>query len=72
MKVFVFTGFEGHYPVGTAAMVVAEDLPTAWDLLSRELENSCLPALNLDDEDVVVVEVDTKTQNVAILLDGNY
>ncbi len=72
MKTFTFTGFTGHYPVGTAAVVVAEGLSAAWGLLSRELEKSGLPAMNLDDDAIQVVEMDSNTQKVEILLDGNY
>ena len=72
MKIFAFTGFTGHYPVGTAAVIVADKLSTAWGLLSRELEKSGLPAMDLDDDAIQVVEVDTNTPKVEILLDGNY
>ena len=38
MKVWTITGFEGHWPVGTVAVVVAESDVQAALLLNNDLE----------------------------------
>jgi hypothetical protein len=43
MKVFTCTGFEGHYPVGTAAVVVEETAVEAAYELNTFLMQSGLP-----------------------------
>jgi len=72
MKVFTFTNFKGHYPVGTAAVVVAKNLHDAAGLLNVELSEAGLPLVDPCDKDVNITQVDTTTQNVDVLLDGNY
>jgi hypothetical protein len=43
MKVFTSNDFTGYYPVGTAAVVVAEDREDARELLRQALANEGLP-----------------------------
>ncbi len=71
MNVFTFTNFDGHYPVGTAAVVVAQDLIVAKRLLDEQLAESGLPVL-AGQVDVNISRVDLENQQVIILLDGNY
>lgn len=42
MAVFTCTCFKGHWPVGTAAVVIAEDREKAATLLNVELEKQGL------------------------------
>lgn len=69
MKVFTCTTFRGHWPVGTAAVVVAVDAAQAESALRKMLEKHGLPQ---DGEELVMVEVDTRTEAVIILRDGDY
>ena len=71
MNVFTFTNFSGHYPVGTAAVVVAHDLIEAKRLLGEQLAASDLPALD-GQVDVNISRVDLEEQQAIILLNGNY
>lgn len=68
MKVFICTDFNGHYPVGTSALIIAKDIETAKSMLSKELEEIGLsqePNFTLD-------EIKTRKEQVIILNDGNY
>lgn len=68
MKVFTATGFQGHWPVGTAAVVVAETEEEADRLLIESLSKMDL----IQDEPVKLQEVDTTVTHVSVLLDGDY
>jgi hypothetical protein len=68
-QVFTFTNFTGHYPVGTAAVVVAKNLTEAKMLMNEQLSDNGLPAL---DEDVKILKVDLDVYHAEILLDGEY
>lgn len=39
MRVYTCTDFTGHYPVGTAAVVIAPNRKRAVELLEKELKN---------------------------------
>lgn len=69
-KVFAFTGFRGHWPVGTAALVIAEDINEAARMLSDELTDLGLQqVINIKE----AVEVNPEVgKAVRILVDGNY
>jgi len=43
MKIYTCTNFKGHYPVGTAAVVVANNRQEAERVLEDELHNLNLP-----------------------------
>lgn len=68
MKLFKCTDFEGHWPVGVAAIVMAETEEQARDLLAMDLK-----AQGLGEQDEFnLVEVSTNAAGVHILNDGNY
>lgn len=69
-KVFAFTGFKGHWPVGTAALVIAEDMNEAARLLSDELADRGLGQI-IDVKEAVEVNP-SAGKGVRILLDGDY
>jgi hypothetical protein len=69
MRVFTCNEFRGHWPVGTAAVIVAHDGETAWQLLAQEIASQGLPPLRSDDK---IEEIDMTTAGVRILNDGNY
>lgn len=69
MKVFTNNLFEGFYPVGTAAVVIAEDKQDAARLLSNALSDTLLcPDVNAGD----MIEIDTTEESCVILCDGSY
>ena len=67
MKVFTSNDFTGFYPVGTAAVVVAEDKVTAYERLREALIGHGLPG-----DDFTLREVDTENEGWEILQNGNY
>ncbi len=67
MKVFVSTDFKGHYPVGTAAIIVAKDKRSARNLLKAALEEDGLPT-----DDFSLREIDVTQPRAEILNDGDY
>jgi len=68
MKIFTCTGFKGHYPVGTAAVVRAANQAEAADKLNAELISIGLHG-GVSPE--AMIQFTNKT-DVAILCDGNY
>ena len=69
MIVFTCTDFTGVWPVGTAAVVVADSVDNAREILSARLVSVGLPPLKDEDELKVV---DTGIANSVILCDGDY
>lgn len=69
MKVWISSDFEGHYPVGTAAVIVAKNEKEAKRLL---IEAAAPGGLVLNAEDFDVEEVDLTKPGATILCDGNY
>lgn len=69
MKVFHNTAFTGHYPVGTAALVVAPNAAAAAVMLSDELVKQGL-AQPVHASDMIELNVDDSS--VIVLLNGNY
>lgn len=69
MKVFTNTHFRGHYPVGTAAVVVAETVEHAAELLEKQLKAIGLPQHVLVEH---MNELDTSSASVRVLRDGDY
>lgn len=67
MKVFTCTDFEGHWPVGTAAVVVASAEAEAQEELGRELLSRGLPGVGFS-----LKEIDLSVSGVFMLCDGNY
>lgn len=71
MAIFTNKTFSGHYPVGTAAVVCAENQEDAAQLLNGYLAGMGL----VQDEPVVaeqMVRLDEKKLGVRVLCDGNY
>lgn len=69
MKIYVHTAFEGHYPVGVSALVVAESTTEAAMLLEGALDEQGL-CQEIDPDDFV--EIETDGPDVRILNDGDY
>ena len=67
MKVFTCTSFGGHYPVGTAAVIVARDRGHARRLLRKALKEC-----GLEEDNEIFVEVDVETAGAIVLRDGEY
>ena len=69
MKVFTNNKFDGYYPVGTAAVVIAEDKQDAARLLSNALSDALLcPDVKAGD----MIEINATEELCVILCDGNY
>lgn len=74
MKVYTCTGFEGHYPVGTSAVIVALDVPHACVLMAQALKAAGLDKLE-GNRNVMALEfkeLDLDKPIADILQDGNY
>lgn len=66
-RVFVCADFKGHFPVGTAAIIVARDSAMATGLLMKRLSDIGLPQENFR-----VQELSLDEEGVVILNDGDY
>lgn len=66
LSVFYSDDFTGHWPVGTAAIVVARDETEAIELMDRKLREVGLVF------DGTMRKLDTETPTVLILRDGEY
>lgn len=69
MKVYYNNCFEGLYPVGTAAIVVANSPEVAAMWLEIELAKIGLSQEILDED---MIELNTNELSVRILQDGDY
>lgn len=67
LKVFVCNDFVGHFPTGSAAVIVATSEKHARALLGDQLR-----ARGLDAEQFTVRPLDASKAGVEILHDGNY
>lgn len=67
MKLYTCTDHEGHYPVGTASIVIADDICEAKQLLLRELSK-----IGIDEPDLSLEEVTLNKKQAIILNDGDY
>jgi len=70
MKVFTYTSFTGHYPVGVAAVVIAEDAEEAADNLNFKLKAAGLKG-DARPVDMEPFPTDCR-ESIRILNDGNY
>lgn len=69
MKVFHNTAFTGHWPVGTAALVVAPNAATAAVMLRDELAKQGLDQpVHASD----MIELNIDDSSVIVLLNGDY
>ena len=71
MKVWTITGFKGHWPVGTAAVVVAENKEHAVQSMVDALLFLGLPQ-EIEPDQLVELNLDTDTPTVRVLCDGDY
>lgn len=69
MKVFTCDNFEGHYPVGAAAVIVAANELVARTMLIDHLAMIGLP--QTDPAKLAINELPIKP-GVTVLVDGNY
>lgn len=69
LKIYVNTSFTGHYPVGTAAVIVAEAPAKAAVLLNAELMNQGLKPTAKSDE---MEELNITVAAAHILNNGDY
>lgn len=69
MKVFTSTAFEGHWPVGTAAVSFAETIEDACQLLATAVAQC---GLKQEIRPTMLVEVDPTVPAAIILRDGEY
>lgn len=67
MRVWTCNDHDGHWPVGTASVVVAPDEGTARSLLAAELATR-----GLDADRFTLVELETDGLAVRVLRDGDY
>ena len=75
MKVWTNNSFFGFYPVGSAAVVVADTREQAAELLEKRLAEIGLAFQGAEEKNSKAedfVEVITDTENVVILCDGDY
>lgn len=69
MKIWINNQFEGNYPVGTAAVVIAADADKAAMMLNDDLEARGLPR-SAKTEDFR--RVNPRKAAVCVLCDGDY
>lgn len=69
MRVFYTNDYRGHWPVGTAALIVARNLDEAYVLMNNQL---CAMGLGKDNSDFTIKELPTDSTHVVVLQDGNY
>jgi hypothetical protein len=70
LRVYSCTGFTGHYPVGTSALVLASNKENAAEILNQDLRSMGLPG-DARAEDMMPFP-DGNDRSVRILNDGNY
>ncbi len=69
MRVFYTNDFAGHWPVGTAAVIVARNADEAYELMTSKL---IAMGLMKDGNEFTLVEIATDVTSVTVLCDGNY
>mgnify|MGYP003639638745 CR=1 FL=1 len=68
MSVFYTNNFCGHWPVGTAAVIVARNLDEAYVLMSKQLREMGLA----QNDGFSINELPTDRTHVVVLQDGDY
>ena len=68
MNVYYTTDFEGHWPVGTSAVIVAKDKRQASKMLLKHLTSVGL----VQKEEITIEKLDIKIPLVIVLQDGDY
>lgn len=69
MNTYTITGFTGHWPVGTAAVVVAQTAAMAAQALEEALRQQGLPQVI---DPAKMERLSTYVPTIRILNDGNY
>ena len=69
MNVYTCTDFKGHWPVGVAAVIIANDEDDAVTILQRKLAAS---GLKQDVSPESIKKVDLRWAEAFILNDGDY
>jgi len=72
MKVFAATGFKGHWPLSTSAVIVANTKAEAFRALCDLLEKEGLLQKKKDFSIKQLFEVKTNKASTTILLNGDY
>ena len=72
MKIYCTTDFEGHWPVGTSAVIVAKDKGHAHRLLEKELKKHGLELEGFCGCKVTFDEVDPTVAKAIVLQEGDY
>lgn len=75
MKIYTCDDFRGHYPVGAAAIVVAEDIVQARVLLAQKLAEHGLVYRSASADqgrEPHLKELDITQPSATVLVDGNY
>lgn len=67
MNIYTCNDFKGFWPVGTAAVIVADDTDQAERLLIQALKDKKLPT-----DDFTLVQLNTEIPVVRVLRDGDY
>ena len=71
MNVYTNTTFEGHWPVGTAAVIVAKTAKQAAEQLNNKLEaRGLLQEVPVKADEMFLIS--TRSPSVYILASGNY
>ena len=69
MKIFTCNDFDGFYPVGTAAVIIAETEDKAREMMTEALKQRQLGGTN---PQFTLKRLAGNKPNVLILCDGNY
>jgi hypothetical protein len=69
MKTWTCNCFEGHWPVGTALVVTADNIELAIELIEKELKLLGLPQEIKPEQ---LIPLPTRHRHIRILNDGNY
>ncbi|KKM63851.1 hypothetical protein LCGC14_1507310 [marine sediment metagenome] len=72
MKIYYTTDFVGHTPIGTSAVIVAQNKGHARRLLAKELENYELKLEGFLDCQINFEEIDPTKAQAIVLSDGDY
>jgi hypothetical protein len=72
MNVYTCTNFRGHYPVGTSAVVVADDRREARKLLIEELRRKGLEPSADEARGLTFDQIFPVRKGATILQDGDY
>lgn len=74
MKIFTCKTFTGHYPVGVAAVVAANDAETAAAVLNDHLKQDFMLPGDAKASDMVEFQIPSWTNQTAVRVinDGNY